>query len=46
MELITGKEYKRSQLHNFYGKDSLVSEIWNKSKEKETLPRYQDMLNA
>ena len=32
--------------YNFYGKDSLVSEIWSKSKEKETLPRYQDMLNA
>ena len=32
--------------YKFYGKDSLVSEIWSKSKEKETLPHYKDMLNA
>ena len=32
--------------YKFYCKDSLVSEIWSKSKEKETLPYYKDMLNA
>ena len=30
----------------FYGKDSLVSEIWEGAQKKETLPDYKDMLNA
>ena len=30
----------------FYGKDTLVSEIWKGAQSKETLPNYQDMLRA
>ena len=30
----------------FYGKNTLVSEIWQGALKKETLPNYKDMLNA
>ena len=30
----------------FYGKNTLVSEIWQGAQNKETLPNYKDMLNA
>jgi hypothetical protein len=30
----------------FYGKDTLVSEIWRGAQSKETLPNYKEMLNA